>query len=83
MSHQRISAARGIAVVLFALAISIAAQVMAAGKVPKNPSIAFSPSASAPITSGGGGSPAKKSYKQKGTASKPATVSLVDVFKRK
>ncbi|SFJ94885.1 Thiol-disulfide isomerase or thioredoxin [Marinobacter persicus] len=36
MSHQRISAARGIAVVLFALAISIAAPVMAAGKVPKS-----------------------------------------------
>ncbi|MEH6672683.1 TlpA family protein disulfide reductase, partial [Halopseudomonas sp.] len=36
MSHQRISAARGIAVVFFALAISIAAPVMAAGKVPKS-----------------------------------------------
>ena len=36
MSHQRISAARGIAVVFFARAISIAAPVMGAGKIPKS-----------------------------------------------
>ena len=36
MSQQRISAARGIAVVLFALVISMTSPVMAAGKVPKS-----------------------------------------------